>query len=373
MILPFARVALVRALIASAVLPALACRGSSAIPRGERSPGVELTWFSVTNLHLRAGSLSIVTDGYVTRIPRAAFSGGVTGILKSDRRYRPDSAAVARAWEALHIGGSGTPVVVLSGHSHFDHSFDTAMWWKLTGARIVGPRTTCLQTQAQRVPAPSCTAVYGGERIELSHDVTVWVVRWNHSGDPAVNPELHNPVELREVPVPDSTGALRPGVSEDFPNGGGARAYLIVARTPQGSHSVFFHNTASPVDLHLPIVTDAVDYGAPLDNLRRAMQSAGLDRVDLWIGAGGAPIAELLLPVLRPKAHLPVHFDSFYAPMTDGLPAPFSNAALEAVLARSGVTLVRPAQFLDRWRLDATGVHALDNAAAKRRLGLPVR
>ena len=48
-----------------------------------------------------------------------------------------------------------------------------------------------------------------------------------------------------------------------------------------------------------------MNYGAPIENLRAAMKDAGLESVDLWIGTGGAAIAALLLPVLRPKAYLP--------------------------------------------------------------------
>jgi hypothetical protein len=38
--------------------------------------------------------------------------------------------------------------LLLTGHSHFDHSFDTAAWSRLTGAPIVGSKTTCLQVGA---------------------------------------------------------------------------------------------------------------------------------------------------------------------------------------------------------------------------------
>ena len=118
--------------------------------------------------------------------------------------------------------------LLLTGHSHWDHSFDTATWSKLTGARIIGSKTTCLQSQAEGVPAERCRAVFGRETIPLAEGVTMRVVRWNHSGDPAVNPEQHNPVELAAVPVPDpATGGLRAGVAEDFPNGGGNRGFLF--------------------------------------------------------------------------------------------------------------------------------------------------
>ena len=99
--------------------------------------------------------------------------------------------------------------------------------------------------------------VNGGEAIRLGEGVTMRVVRWNHSGDPQKNPEQHNPVELRAVPRPDpKTGGLRGGVAEDFPNGGGNRAYLFVVDGPEGRFSWFWQNSASAVDLHVPIVVD---------------------------------------------------------------------------------------------------------------------
>jgi hypothetical protein len=101
------------------------------------------------------------------------------------------------------------------------------------------------------------------------------------------------------------------------------------------------------------------------------LRDAGLTSVDLWIGGGGAPLARLVLPVLRPKAFLPVHWDDFYSPLEAGVAKPFADPALESLLDSAHVTLVRPAQYLDRWRLDRTGVHAVANDAPKRTLGLP--
>ena len=72
------------------------------------------------------------------------------------------------------------------------------------------------------------------------------IVRWNHSGDSAVNPEQHNPEELGSVPRPDpATGGLRAGVAEDFPNGGGNRGFLFSVDAPDGRFSWFFQNSAS--------------------------------------------------------------------------------------------------------------------------------
>jgi len=196
------------------------------------------------------------------------------------------------------------------------------------------------------------------------------VVRWNHSGDASTNPEQHNPVELKTAPRPDpANGALHAGVTEDFPNGGGGRAFLFTVDGPQGRLSWLFQNSASAVDLNLPIIVDGTNYGVPLDNLKAAMRDAGLQSVDLWIGTGGLAVAKLVTPVLAPKAYLPVHWDGLWGAFEAGVPMRYSDPPLEAYLTELKVTLVKPVQYMDKWRLDRSGIHPLPNTAQKNALG----
>ncbi|MEO7668743.1 MAG: thrombospondin type 3 repeat-containing protein, partial [Polyangia bacterium] len=251
---------------------------------------VDITWLSISNVYYELGPLNIMTDGYITRIPMSNFFGGRGGLAFTHTPNLPDVAAVRRVLDVL--GGPLKVNLLLTGHSHFDHSFDTATWSALTGARIIGSKTTCFQAIAQQIASDHCRVVVGGERFTLAEGVTMRVVRWNHSGDATSNPEQHNPIELNAVPIPDpATGGLHGGVSEDFPNGGGGRGYLFTVQGSDGPFSWFFQNSASAGDLEAPIVIDGVDYGAPLQNLRAAMADAGLDSVDLWIGTGGAAVA----------------------------------------------------------------------------------
>src|SRR5262249_27416603 len=161
------------------------------------------------------------------------------------------------------------------------------------------------------------------EKIAVADGVTMRVVRWNHSGDPATNPEQHNPVELKAVPrLAPENGGLRGGVAEDFPNGGGTRGFLFTVDGAQGRFSWVYQNSGSAVDLQVPIVIDGKNYGAPLDNLKTALKDAGLQSVDLWIGTGGQAVAKLVVPVLKPKAYLPVHWDGLYGAFQAGVPRP---------------------------------------------------
>jgi hypothetical protein len=333
--------------------------------QGSGPASVELSWLSISNVYQRIGSFGVLIDGYITRVPASEFFGGGGGLANTRRPWKPDVPEISRVLTAL--GGPTSINLLLTGHSHFDHSFDTGTWSTLTGAPVIGSRTTCLQVQADGVPASACTTVDGGERLTLAPGVTMWVIRWNHSGDPAVNPEQHNPVELSEVPSRDAaTGGLRAGVAEDFPNGGGNRAFLFVVDGPVGRYSWFFQNSASAVDLEVPIVVDGKDHGAPLANLQAAMKAAGLRSVDLWIGSGAAAIAPRVLPVIEPKAFLPVHWDGLYSPFKAGVPTPYRDARLEALLRTANVEILTPTQYGDTWRLDVTGIRKSETGLAQR-------
>src|SRR4051794_26716292 len=71
------------------------------IPGAAAGPShVDITWMSVTNMYYELGPLRILTDGYITRIPGNAFSGGGGG-LAHGKPSVPDVAAVRRVMTAL--------------------------------------------------------------------------------------------------------------------------------------------------------------------------------------------------------------------------------------------------------------------------------
>lgn len=138
---------------------------------------------------------------------------------------------------------------------------------------------------------------------------------------------------------------------------------------PDGRFSWFYQNSASATDLDVSIVMNGKDYGSPIEDLKLAMHDAGVDSVDLWIGTGGAPVAKLVLPILKPKAYLPVHWDGLFGAFEAGVPKPYADPALEDLLNSSGVKSLKPIQYMDKWRLDRTGVRPVPNTAIKQALG----
>ena len=355
-------------LIASALLVLSA---AFAAPGRAAPPSIEMTWMSIANWHFKIGDKQIVMDGYISRLPENLFIP--SPVFPKDMYtytkapYGVDLPAITKVRDALV--GRDKLDLLLVGHSHWDHSWDTPAWSTLTGAPMLGSLTTCLQASAQGVASAQCKSVSGGEKVSLGDGITMRVVRWNHSGD-ATNPIQHFARELYRPPVPDSaTGGFRAGVGEDYPNGGGNRAFLFTVDSAQGQLSFFVNNSASAFDLDKDIVVDGVSFGSPLANLAAAMKDAGLKQVDAWIGTGGLPVAQLVVPVIRPKVYVPSHWDGLFNPFWPGMPYPYKDDALRTYLEAQKIALMPQTQYFDKYVLTTGGVAMDTNHAVKSRLG----
>jgi len=347
-----------------------------ALPASAAPARVELTWMSIANWYFKIGDKRIVMDGYITRVPGPPFFHSPPDFpgdlyAYTDKPYGIDRESVRKVHDAML--GNAKLDYLLVGHSHWDHSWDTPTWSKMTGAPMIGSQTTCLQAAAQGISSAQCRTVVGGERIELGGGITIRVVRFNHSGD-ASNPIQHFARVLYRPPVPDAaTGGFRAGVGEDYPNGGGNRAFLFTIDGPDGQLTFFVNNSASAYDLDKPIIVDGVSYGSPLQNVAAAMKDAGLTHVDAWIGTGGEPVAKMLVPILHPKAYIPNHWDGLFNPFWKGMPYPFKDEALAAYLKAQDIELMPPHQYFDTYVLTKNGVAMEENHAVKAKLGFPDR
>ena len=349
---------------------ALAC-AAIATPAAASPPTVEMTWMSIANWYFKIGEKRIVMDGYITRVPESLFIASPV-FPKDMYTYTKgpagvDMPAITKVRDAML--GKDKLDLLLVGHSHWDHSWDTPAWARLTGAPMIGGMSSCLQANAQGVAGEQCRSVSGGEKIALGNGITMRVERWNHSGDPT-NPIQHFARELYRAPVPDATtGGLRAGVGEDYPNGGGNRAFLFTVDSPDGQLSFFVNNSASAFDLDKDVVVDGVSFGSPLGNLAAAMKDAGLTQVDAWIGTGGLPVAQMVVPVIHPKAYLPSHWDGLFNPFWPGMPYPFKDDPLAAYLDTQKIALVAETQYFDKFVLSKAGIARDANHAVKSQLG----
>jgi L-ascorbate metabolism protein UlaG (beta-lactamase superfamily) len=330
-----------------------------------------MTWMSIANWYFKIGDKRILMDGYITRVPENLFVA--SSVFPKDMYtytkgpYGVDIPAVTRVRDAML--GTDKLDLLLAGHAHWDHSWDTPAWSRLTGAPMVGSLSACLQANAQGVATDRCRIVSGGEKIDLGDGITMRVVRWNHSGD-STNPIQHFARELYRAPVPDpATGGLRAGVGEDYPNGGGNRAFLFTVDSPEGRLSFFVNNSASAFDLDKDVIVDGVSYGSPLGNLAAAMKDAGLTQVDAWIGTGGLPVAQMVVPVIHPKVYLPNHWDGLFNPFWPGMPYAFKDEALRGYLEAQRIALMPQTQYFDKFVLTRAGVTLDANHAVKSRLG----
>ena len=342
-----------------------------ATPAVAASPSVEMTWMSIANWYFKIGDKRILMDGYISRVPESLFVPSPV-FPKDMYTYTKAPAAVdVQSITRVKDGmlGNDKMDLLLAGHAHWDHSWDTPTWSRLTGAPMVGSLSACLQATAQGVSGDNCRIVSGGEKISLGDGVTMRVVRWNHSGD-ATNPIQHFAREIYRPPVPDpATGGLRAGVGEDYPNGGGNRAFLFTVDSAEGQLSFFVNNSASAFDLDKEIVVDGVSHGSPLGNLAAAMKDAGLTQVDAWIGTGGLPVAQQVVPVLHPKTYLPNHWDGLFNPFWPGMPYPYKDEALRDYLNVQKISLQPQTQYFDKFVLTRGGVAKDTNHSVKSKLG----
>jgi len=354
-----------------AAVVALSFATACAAPALAAPPTVEMTWMSIANWYFKIGDKRIVMDGYITRVPESLFIP--SAVFPKDLYtytkgpYGVDLPAITKVRDAML--GADKVDLLLAGHAHWDHSWDTPAWSRLTGAPMIGSLSACLQAQAQGVAAASCRTVSGGEKFDLGDGITMRVVRWNHSGDPS-NPIQHFARELYRPPVPDpATGGLRAGVGEDYPNGGGNRAFLFTVDSAEGRLSFFVNISASAFDLDKDVIVDGVSYGSPLGNLAAALKDAGLTQVDAWIGTGGLPVAQMVVPVLHPKTYVPNHWDGLFNPFWPGMPYPFKDDDLRRYLDAQKVALMAQTQYFDKYILTRGGLAMDVNHEVKRRLG----
>jgi hypothetical protein len=64
-----------------------------------------------------------------------------------------------------------------------------------------------------------------------------------------------------------------------------------------------------------------------------------------------------------------VHWDGLWGAFEAGVPKAYADPGLETFFAGSGVAVIKPVQYMDKWRLDRKGVRPVANIEVKRALG----
>src|SRR5207245_562454 len=80
-------------------------------------------------------------------------------------------------------------------------------------------------------------------------------------------------------------------------------------------------------------------------------------------------VAQMVVPVIHPKAYLPNHWDGLFNPFWPGMPYPFKDDALRDYLAGQKVALMPQTQYFDKFVLTRSGITADTNHAVKSKLG----
>ena len=354
-------------------------------PRAE----VRLTWLSNTTWYLEADDVRIFVDAAVTRwtFARPDFARPESFALAP---VVSDTALVHEVIRAL--GAEHAASYILVGHGHTDHTIDLAEFARSSGAEVIGSRTICFQAEAQGLPPGRCRVVEGGELLRLSSNLDVRVIRWTHSGDPSdrLGRFLQAPKELRAPPMVDpETGGIGQAPWHGYPNGGGGRAYLFRYRTPRGALTWLVSDSGNPFTFDsIPQIGPdyLADVGVDLSNLEfpepegtprewlvRAVEAAGIDSVDLWVGYGDVRHVRQVEGLLPSRYFIPHHWDPYLAGFRPGLSRPFQRPELSAYLDSVGVRMVPQSQYMQRYVLTPDSLGVLPSDELQERLGLVVR
>jgi len=356
--------------------------------KNQKSPeisSIDFTWMANTNWLIETEEVRILLDGWITRIPRPARPDIQNLETLSVPPIVPDTTSVKRVFKA--ISEDKKIDYIISGHSHFDHSFDTALWAKLTGAHIIGPKSTCLQAFAQDIPNSQYTIVKGGETIDLGGGMSVRVIRWNHSGNTntPVGLLLQTPMALVDVPKPDpATGGLQWGILQDGPVGN-CLAFLFTQDHPEHPFTWFWANSGNAQTFTESKIMDEAfmkKYNIKLNKLEilpqeksieeyliEATKAEKLDSIDLLVGYNNSYHVEQLIPFLKPKAFIPQHWGGMWKPFLEGIEYSYSNQRLDSLLTANNIHFYPQKQYMDKFRLVKNGVIPIPNDVVKTQLG----
>lgn len=257
----------------------------SAFYHNDTSPpgngAVRITYLGTTTLLLDDGVTQLMTDGFFTR----------PGLLRSiARKVETDTALAASVLKKVRADRVRALFVA---HSHVDHALDAAFVARRTGAVLYGSPSTlnvgrggALREDRMALYEPGKELRFGQFRVTVlasSHSPQHWLVR--DAGEQILHPHQQ----------PTGARTYREGGSYD----------LLVRH---GRHTILIKPSAS--------------------HLHDALDSIGPDVLFLGVGALGRQTPEFqnayldsTIGIVHPKLVVPIHWDDFFKPLSEELPA----------------------------------------------------
>jgi L-ascorbate metabolism protein UlaG (beta-lactamase superfamily) len=177
---------------------------------------------------------------------------------------------------------------VLCGHSHYDHLLDAPTIARVTGAKLIGSRSTCAFGRAAGVAESQLVEVPADGAHVTVGDLTVRFV-----------PSLHGRIFLGRVPFPGEVAHVPslPVRARDYRMGG---AFGVLVRAKDGT-SVYHNGSADLVDAELQ--------GEHADVLLVGLAGRKATR----------DYVSRLVHALQPSVIVPTHHDAFFAPLDRGV------------------------------------------------------
>jgi L-ascorbate metabolism protein UlaG (beta-lactamase superfamily) len=136
---------------------------------------VAARFLGVTSLLFEDDETAILSDGFVSR-------PGITRVLVG--RIGPDRKRIESTLKRLGRLGPDSIAAVFTGHSHYDHAMDAPVFAQLTGAVLLGSRSTANVGRGVGLPESALRVVGDGEALRFGKFELTFVESVHSPGDP---------------------------------------------------------------------------------------------------------------------------------------------------------------------------------------------
>jgi L-ascorbate metabolism protein UlaG (beta-lactamase superfamily) len=256
------------------------------LPENEKDPkngAVKVTFLGTGTLLFDDGETQVMTDGFFSR---PSFLKVIKGKIETDPKVV--DAALKRA-------GVERLKALFVAHSHYDHAFDVAHVVKKTGAKLHGSVSTLNIGKGGGLEEEQMQLYEPGKEVRVGR-FTVSVLKSKHTPPIAgINNDLG---EVIDKPL------KQPASFRDYKEGG---SFDILIR--HGGNSML----VKPSDNFLEGALDKVR----VDVLFLGTAGMGTYKKDFQDAVYDQTIGKV-----RPKLVIPVHWDSFFDPLSDKLQFP---------------------------------------------------